>query len=87
MEQGGDADALRQMLVVGPGQASLQGDWTLSGLARALPRLRSQLAAVPSGTEWNLLAVARLDSFGATLLWRAWGRQWPAALALSPAQR
>lgn len=87
MEQGRDADALRQMLVVGPGQASLQGDWTLSGLARTLPRLRSQLAAVPSGTEWNLLAVTRLDSFGATLLWRAWGRQWPAALALSPAQR
>lgn len=76
-----------QRLEIGPEGVCLQGDWTLRGLRRELPALRRQLASVPAGAAWTALAITRLDSFGATLLWRAWGRQWPAQLELSPAQR
>lgn len=76
-----------QRLEIGPEGVRLQGDWTLRGLHHELPALRRQLEAVPAGAEWTTLAITRLDSFGATLLWRAWGRQWPARLDLSPAHR
>jgi phospholipid/cholesterol/gamma-HCH transport system permease protein len=87
MKRGSQVGATLQMLVVGHEGVRLQGEWTLRGLRRNLPALRHQLAAAPSGAAWSLQAVTRLDSFGATLLWRAWGRQWPDRLELNPAQR
>ena len=75
------------VLVVDETGARLRGDWTLRGLAPHLPALRQRLASVPRGTAWSLLELARLDSFGATLIWQAWGRAWPARLQASEAQR
>jgi phospholipid/cholesterol/gamma-HCH transport system permease protein len=44
--------------------------------------------ASPTTTiAWNLLAVTRLDHTGAQLLWNSWGRQWPAAVDVTPGQR
>lgn len=65
--------------------ATLSGDWTLRSLSPALALLRRQLADVPDSAAWDLSAVTRLDSFGALLLWRRWGRRRPVALRLPPA--
>lgn len=61
----------------------LQGDWTLRALAPRLAALRAELDGAPAGTHWRLDDVSRLDSFGATLLWHAWGKRWPAAIDLT----
>lgn len=60
----------------------LQGDWTLislpasrAGFAGFDSRLRE---AAAEGALWDLSGISRLDSTGALLLWRAWGKQWPA---------
>lgn len=61
--------------------ARLSGAWTLAALPPSQAgfdefdgRLQS-LAAEPCC--WDLSAVTRLDSAGALLLWRAWGKCWP----------
>ncbi|MBI4741574.1 MAG: ABC transporter permease [Betaproteobacteria bacterium] len=71
--------------------ARLAGSWTLArlsppiaGIARIDARLRD---LSKRGAAWNLHGVTRLDSVGALLLWRAWGRRWPAALDVPPAHR
>ena len=77
-------------LVEGAGRrgVNLSGDWTLTGLPLPLTAFEAQLKAlVAAGARWDLGAVLRIDSVGALLLWRAWGRQWPAELQLSPAHR
>ena len=66
----------------------LSGDWTLATLPQpisAFERCLCDLAARHPG--WDLRSITRLDSAGAILLWRAWGRQWPAVLAISPGHR
>lgn len=65
----------------------LQGDWTLRALSGELAGTRQTLAASPADASWNLSAVGRLDSFGATLLWHAWGERWPQALEISATHR
>ena len=67
--------------------ARVHGDWTLCALTERLETVRSQLAHAASAAAWDLGAVQGLDSFGATLLWRAWGGRWPERLQLSVAQR
>lgn len=59
----------------------LTGAWTLAALPSPLAefekfdaRLRTQAA---NGFVWDLSAVTRLDSAGALLLWRVWGKRWP----------
>lgn len=67
---------------------SLSGDWTLATLPLPLAGLDSRLQALVARTAvWQLHPTARIDSVGAILLWRAWGRRWPAALEASPQQR
>lgn len=70
--------------------AQLLGLWTAAQLAqpavwadlqRELPALRT------AQLGWDLRQVERLDHTGAQLLWNSWGRQWPAQLQASPAQR
>jgi phospholipid/cholesterol/gamma-HCH transport system permease protein len=69
-------------------QATLSGDWTLASLPTPLAALEARLQALSADdTLWNLHAIARLDSVGAILLWRAWGRHWPDSLAVSAQQR
>ncbi len=64
----------------------LKGDWTLAHLPRQLAAFERELGR-QSVVFWDLSGVSRLDSAGALLLWRIWGRRWPEALTLSPQLR
>lgn len=69
-------------------QVVLSGMWTLGELLPRLSELQKTLAvAAEQNPAWNLLAVERLDSAAAALIWRAWGRRWPQQLELSPELR
>jgi phospholipid/cholesterol/gamma-HCH transport system permease protein len=74
-------------------QAQLLGRWTAARLADPLAWTAIQdalSAARPPASPawgWDLQGLERLDHTGAQLLWNAWGRQWPANVALSAAQR
>ena len=63
-------------------QICVSGEWTLAALLPRLPVLKEQLAGAGLNPpeSWNLSGINRLDSAGASLLWQAWGRQWPAEL-------
>ena len=79
-----DADAPR---------AELLGRWTAARLADPLAwaaiqdALSSATPATSRAWRWDLLGLERLDHTGAQVLWNAWGRQWPARIALSAPQR
>lgn len=64
----------------GEQRAVLSGEWTLVGMPSALRQRLAECAA--SDPVWDLRAVTRLDSAGATVLWQAWGRRWPRALVV-----
>ncbi|MBP7203124.1 MAG: ABC transporter permease [Propionivibrio sp.] len=69
-------------------RVSLSGDWTLASLPTPIAGLEARLADLAVGNPaWNLVGIERIDSVGAILLWRAWGRRWPQSLELSPQQR
>lgn len=61
-----------------PATVRLRGDWTLRALAPELKSFRARLASGRDDMRWSLTEISRLDSFGATLLWHAWGMRWPA---------
>ncbi|HCX34951.1 MAG TPA: ABC transporter permease [Rhodocyclaceae bacterium] len=89
--EGGGAPAALVLEHGAPGGpvARLSGRWTLAGLARGLDALQAQLGDCAREGEalfWDLGAVHALDSVGATLLWRAWGRRLPSGLAAKPEQ-
>ncbi len=71
----------------GAGVLRLGGDWTLRAIAKDAERLRKTLRAGGPDVHWVLDDVTRLDSFGATLLWQAWGRRWPDRLSLDASMR
>jgi phospholipid/cholesterol/gamma-HCH transport system permease protein len=58
---------------------TLEGEWTLRALAPSIDDMRRALAG-GGDAPWRLDGISRLDSFGATLLWHAWGGRWPSAL-------
>lgn len=75
-------------------QVTLSGSWSAAELARpaAWSRLQRSIdALVPQAQgaqgSWDLRPVDRLDHTGAQLLWNTWGRQWPAQVQASQAQR
>ncbi len=75
-------------------QVTLGGSWCAAELARPavwhdLRRSIDTLEPSARGAlgRWDLRALDRLDHTGAQLLWNTWGRQWPAQLQASPAQR
>jgi phospholipid/cholesterol/gamma-HCH transport system permease protein len=69
-------------------RVSLSGDWTLASLPTPIAGLEARLADLAVGNPaWNLVGIERIDSVGAILLWRAWGRRWPQTLELAPQQR
>lgn len=70
-----------------PAEVMLRGDWTLRSLEPELAGIRQSLAGVGPKASWRLDDVRRLDSFGATLLWHAWGRQWPEKVSIGTEQR
>src|ERR1035437_3828187 len=64
---------------------TLSGDWTLARLPVPLAGLERKLSDFSTAhVDWNLQSISRLDSVGANLLWRAWGRRWPDSLEASP---
>ncbi len=67
----------------------LLGRWTLQGVGGTSRRLVRELTALARDRAlgWDLRGVDQLDDAGAVLLWRAWGRQSPARLALRPEQQ
>ena len=68
------------------GTIALSGDWTLRLLTPVLAHIRGRLTAVSGdaalAVAWDLSGVTRLDSFGALLLWRSWGRRFPPQIVL-----
>ncbi len=64
----------------------MSGDWTLRLLTPVLAHIRGRLTAVSGDAAlaivWDLSGVTRLDSFGALLLWRSWGRRIPPQIVL-----
>lgn len=66
----------------GKRELSLGGDWTLRALSPHLATIRRSVAGAGEDTEWRLGDVTRLDSFGAALLWHAWGKRWPAHIEI-----
>lgn len=77
-----------QSLDDGGRNVSLSGRWTLAQLAPNAELLTSQLGelASSSNVSWNFTEVRALDSAGAMLLWRAWGRTMPEILLARPEQ-
>ncbi len=68
-------------------ELTLGGRWTLRALAAAgddWKRQLEHLAARPD-ISWNCMAIEALDSAGALLLWRLWGRRLPEMLLIQPA--
>ncbi|MBN8442972.1 MAG: ABC transporter permease [Dechloromonas sp.] len=65
----------------------LSGDWTLRALSGVIETIRKDLAAVPAEAAWSMDPSQRLDSFGATLLWQAWGATWPRLVEIGENQR
>ncbi len=66
----------------------LSGDWTLVSLPTPIAELDARLRALAErSAAWDLQAITRIDSVGAILLWRAWGRRWPASLSALPRHR
>ena len=63
----------------------LSGDWTLVALKPRLIMLRAKLLFHGHSAKlWDLSRVTRMDTFGALLLWRAWGLHEPETLVLAP---
>jgi phospholipid/cholesterol/gamma-HCH transport system permease protein len=65
---------------------TLAGRWTLRALSGAEGDWRRWLAASESRRDasWNCMGIEALDSTGALLLWRAWGRRLPEVLLIRP---
>jgi len=64
----------------------LKGDWTTLALAPKARDMSEQLrqwAAHPRAS-WDLSGMEKLDQTGALLLWRTWGRSFPATLVMPP---
>jgi phospholipid/cholesterol/gamma-HCH transport system permease protein len=72
-----------------PVAVRLSGRWHLQALAarqREIAADLDRLVARHPQAGWDLRELARLDSLGAVLLWRAWGRRLPARIDLRPEQ-
>jgi phospholipid/cholesterol/gamma-HCH transport system permease protein len=66
----------------------LGGRWTLATTAEDSVKLAARLrGAAGPGSCWDCLGVEALDSAGAILLWRAWGRVLPELLLIRPEHR
>ncbi|MCX8087367.1 MAG: ABC transporter permease [Rhodocyclaceae bacterium] len=69
-----------------PPVLKLSGAWTLRSLAKAGRdwQARFTQSAAGGGFSWNCLDIEALDSAGALLIWRAWGRRRPDTLLIRP---
>lgn len=64
----------------------LSGRWTLRALTGVEAGWRQRLVdqARHAGISWNCMEIEALDSAGALLLWRVWGRRLPDMLLIQP---
>ena len=67
----------------------IAGDWSVQALASqgAIADRQAALARASGHTRWDLSHIGRLDTLGAHLLWRAWGRTLPEHIRLSSEHR
>ncbi|WP_374682674.1 ABC transporter permease [Accumulibacter sp.] len=66
----------------------LSGEWTLTTMPHPIVSFERRLRELAAGNPaWDLQSITRMDSAGGILLWRAWGRQWPASLLISTRHR
>lgn len=69
----------------GAARVELSGHWNLRSTRQRTDVLLQELSnSNRNSARWDLTGVDDLDVAGATLLWRAWNGQKPAALALRP---
>lgn len=68
--------------------ATLAGAWLVCNMTEedAMPRLSTGLRQAASRTDlyWDLSQISALDTIGAQMLWRAWGKKRPQHLVLPP---
>lgn len=66
----------------------LTGDWTLAAIGGDAAGLAERLAVhgADPAIGWDCLGIDTLDSAGAVLLWRAWGRRLPGVVLARPEQ-
>ena len=66
----------------------LAGRWTLATTSLRVMELAAELERAASGeSTWDCTALEAIDSAGAMLLWRAWGRAFPQLLLIRPEHR
>ena len=66
----------------------LSGRWTLATTAQRTAELAEDLNRVADpAIRWDGMDVEAIDSAGAMLLWRAWGRALPVRLSIKPEHR
>lgn len=65
---------------------ALSGIWTLISVGSELERLQTTLQALAAKPDlnWDCLQIEALDSAGAMLLWRGWGRAMPPLVTMQP---
>ncbi len=63
---------------------ALSGAWDIRALQARATELGRALARHARATSWDLTEIQRIDHIGALLIWRAWEKRRPAALALRP---
>ncbi|TRW96145.1 MlaE family ABC transporter permease [Candidatus Methylobacter oryzae] len=63
----------------------LSGSWNIRSLV-AVPGLNREISsyAADKNTQWDMNSIAVLDSAGALILWKAWGKRMPDALQMKP---
>ncbi len=66
----------------------LSGSWNLRSLVTA-PELSQKISlyAANKNIQWDMNAVEVLDSAGALIIWKAWGKKMPTALQIQPEHR
>jgi len=63
----------------------LSGRWTLATTSQRAAGLADELRHVAdAASSWDCMELEAIDSAGAILLWRAWGRVLPAQLSIKP---
>ncbi len=68
-------------------ELTLRGRWTLRSLGdlgKAGADWQTRLQAGDSAVTWNCMDIEALDSSGALMLWRVWGRAYPDVLLIRP---
>lgn len=73
------------VLADGSRTVNLTGRWTLATTSERNDDLVAELRSYSQAqTTWNCIGISALDSAGAIVLWRAWGRVLPLSVLIGP---